>query len=121
LKLGIRVKVGTRLVYWKCIPSPLRGATRPYAPSGTATDIWVSTMAFPWAGTTFFSALKEHKSYFKQPWKPPTCKDRTQPPMQTHASAPWPFQSASWREALCRRAQAPTARSFLNPRTFFSS
>ena len=41
----------------ECTPRPLRGATRPYVPAGTATDIWVSTRPFPRAGIVMSTAL----------------------------------------------------------------
>ena len=41
----------------ECPPRPLRGATRPYVPAGTATDIWVSTRPFPRAGIVMSTAL----------------------------------------------------------------
>ena len=36
---------------------PLRGATRPYVPAGTATEIWVSTRPFPREGIVMSTAL----------------------------------------------------------------
>ena len=44
------------------VPRPLRGATRPYVPAGTATEICVSTRAFPRAGITLVSAL-DHSQF----------------------------------------------------------
>ena len=41
----------------ECPPRPLRGATRPYVPAGTATDIWVSTRRFPREGIVMSTAL----------------------------------------------------------------
>lgn len=46
-------------------PRPLRGATRPYVPAGTAIEICVSTSAFPWAGITFLSALRKRVRRFQ--------------------------------------------------------
>ena len=41
----------------ECTPGPLRRATSPYVPAGTATDIWVSTRPFPRAGIVMSTAL----------------------------------------------------------------